>query len=98
MEVLKWVLKHVRQQWDHQNDELHRQQLNRVKDLAVDANICKQYNIGTNNMTQSSNTLFQEMLKHTLNLPHNDKWQWLTLVKAVQNQYCRASAQSIKAQ
>jgi len=38
-EVLKWILKHARQQWDHQNDELHQQQPNQVKDLEVNMNI-----------------------------------------------------------
>jgi len=48
--VLKWVLKHARQQWDHQNELLHKQQPNQIKDLAVNSNIQEQYNMGTNNM------------------------------------------------
>jgi len=37
--VLKWVLKHARQQCDHQNNKLHKQQPNWIEDLAVNTNI-----------------------------------------------------------
>jgi len=67
------VLKYVRQQWDHQNDELHRQQPNCIKDLAMNANIQEQYNIGTHEIPQASSPLFHATLEHTLNLPHNDE-------------------------
>jgi len=97
-EVLKWVLKSTRQQWDHRNKELHQQQPNQIKDLEVNANIQEQYNLGSNGLLRASKALFRETSKHTLNLPHNDKRQWLASIKATRNQYQWASARSITAQ
>ena len=97
-EVLKWILKHAWQQWDHQNDELHWQQPNRVKDLEVNANIWEQYNIGTNKMPNASKVLFQETVNQTLSLLHNDKWQWLASVKAARDWHRRARARSTMTQ
>jgi len=97
-EVLKWILKHARQQWDHQNDELHWQQPNQVKDLKVNTNIREQYNIGTNGIPSTSKALFQETVDWTVTLSHNDKWQWLASVKAARDQHRRATAWSTMAQ
>jgi len=84
-EVLQWVLQHAHKQWDHRNDKLHRQNPNRVKDLTLNANICKQYEIGINKITKPSQSLLRAPLKAMLNLPHNDKKQWLASVKAAWN-------------
>jgi len=84
-EVLQWVLQHVHKQWDHRNDKLHRQNPNRVKDLTLNANICKQYEIGINKITKPSQSLLRAPLKAMLNFPHNDKKQWLASVKAAWN-------------
>ncbi len=81
-EVLQWVLKNARQQWDHQNDKLHKKQPNQIKDLAINANIWEQYNIGTNRMPCTAKVLFGDNIKHTLPLPIIKK-QWLASVKAV---------------
>jgi len=81
------VLKSARQQWDHQNEELHWQQPNQVKDLEVNANIQEQYNIGRNGILNTSKALFQKMIEQIINLPHNDKQQWLAPVKAARNCY-----------
>jgi len=68
--VLKWVLKHARQQWDHQNDELYRQNPNKVKDLTLNANIHEQYyKIGVNERARPVQTLFCESLEYMFNLP-----------------------------
>jgi len=65
--------KNVRQQWDHQNDELHKKQPNQIKNLAVNANIWEQYNIGTSRMPHMANVLFGDNIEHALTLPHNEK-------------------------
>jgi len=82
VKLLKWVLKHAWQQWDHQNNELHKQNSSKVKDLAINQHIREQYNIGTNKITRTTHTLFQALVEQTLNLSHNDKQQWLASVKA----------------
>jgi len=38
------------------------------------------------------------MLEHTLNLPHNDKQQWLRSVQVARNQHQRAEARAITTQ
>jgi len=83
--VLKWVLKHARQQWDHWNNELHKQQPNQIKDLAVNGNIQEQYNAGMDGMLRTSAKLFKHPVAHILQMSHNDKCQWLALMKAAQN-------------
>jgi len=98
-ELLKWVLKSVRKQWDHCNNILHWKQPNCLKDWEINANIWEQYQTGRNGMPKLSSKLFQNMLEHALNLPHNDKWwQWLGSVQAVHNQHQRAEARAIAAQ
>jgi len=81
----KWVLKSTRQQWDHRNNELHQQQLNHIKDLEVNANIQEQYNLGSNRIPRASKALFGNTIEQTLQLPHNDKRQWLASIKATRN-------------
>ncbi len=96
--LLKWVLKHARQQWDHRNDELHKQNPHKVKDLILDECIWEHYNLGTDGITRMAHALFQATVDQTLTLLHNSKQQWLASIKAARNRHWRASACSIVAQ
>jgi len=90
--VLKWILKYARQQWDHQNNELHKWQPNWIKDFMVNTNIQEQYNTGTNEMPRTSAKLFECPMAHILQMSHNDKCWWLALVMAAWNRQWWARA------
>jgi len=97
-ELLKWILKSTRKQWDNQNDILHKKQPNWVKDQEINANIWEKYHTRRNRMPKLSSILFKNTLEHTLTLQHNDKQQWLGSVQAAWNQHRWAEARSITAQ
>jgi len=96
--LLKWVLKHVCQQWDHWNNKSHKQNPHKVKDLILDERIQEQYNIRIDGITRMAHALFQATVDQTITLSHNSKQQWLASMKAARNQHQWASAHSIVAQ
>jgi len=95
-DLLRFLLKTARQQWDHRNHVLHKTQPDRVKDKALDTEIRLQYDRGKDSLPKASKTLRDKPLDSTLSLPHNEKQQWITPVKTARKRQ-RATAARIAA-
>jgi len=97
-ELLRLLLKNVRQQWDHRNYVLHKQQPDRVKDIALDTEIRLQYDRGRDALPKTSKNLLDKPLTTTLSLPHHKKQQWITSIKAAHKRQRTALAKTANAQ
>jgi len=97
-ELLRLLLKNARQQWDHRNHVLHKQQPDRVKDLALDIEVHLQYDRGRDALPKTSKNLLDKPLTMTLSLPHHEKQQWITSIKAARKRQRAALAKTANAQ
>ena len=97
-DLLRALLKSARQQWDHRNKVLHKLQPDRVKDQIIDTEIRQQYDRGRAQLPSAARTLLNRPLPTMLELPHNEKQQWLHSIKAARQRQRLADARTAQAQ
>jgi len=97
-DLLRFLLKTARRQWDHRNQVLHKTQPDRVKDQALNIEIRLQYDRGRDSLPRSSKTLLDAPLERTLGLPHHEKQQWIISVKTARKRQRTTAARIAAAQ